>query len=159
VRLTWRLSRGGAHFDHCFCPRSPKTLVTPLAMPFGGGWAGSQPNTIWPGPRPTCKSSFILIHPTVWPQCTNVTERHDRHTDRRGQRYDSIGRTVLQLVAQKTNSNLEFELAQHTWRMSPHYLAKCRTHSSDGRYVVSLQTLVALKGELCNLCCVALVAV
>ena len=37
--------------------------------------------------------SFILIHPTVWPQYTNVIDR---------QRTDSIGRTVLQTVAQKT---------------------------------------------------------
>jgi len=40
--------------------------------------------------------SFILIRPTVWPQYTNVTDRTDR------QRTDSIGRTVLQTVAQKT---------------------------------------------------------
>jgi len=33
----------------------------------------------WPGPRPTSVPSFILIHPTVWPQYTNVT---DRQTDR-----------------------------------------------------------------------------
>jgi len=26
--------------------------------------------------------SFILIRPTVWPQCTNVTDRQDRQTDR-----------------------------------------------------------------------------
>jgi len=41
-------------------------------------------------------ASFILIHPTVWPQYTNVT---DRQTDRTGQtgrqRFDSIGRTVF----------------------------------------------------------------
>jgi len=43
--------------------------------------------------------SFILIHPTVWPQYTNVTERQtDRQTDR--QRYDNIARTVLQTVAE-----------------------------------------------------------
>jgi len=42
--------------------------------------------------------SFILIHPTVWSQYTNVT-------DRTGQRSDSIGRTVLQTVAQKEGSN------------------------------------------------------
>ena len=30
VRLTWGLSRGGAL--HCFCPRAPKTLVTPLVL-------------------------------------------------------------------------------------------------------------------------------
>jgi len=59
--------------------------------PFGGRGAGSPSNTLWPGPRPTCVPSFILIHPTVWPQCTNVTDRtgQDRQTDR--QRSDSIG--------------------------------------------------------------------
>jgi len=32
-------------------------------------------NTMWPGPRPTSVPSGILIHPTVWPQYTNVTDR------------------------------------------------------------------------------------
>ena len=50
--------------------------------------------------------SFIVIHPTVWPQYTNVTDRTgqtgqtdrtDRQTDR--QRSDSIARTVLVTVA------------------------------------------------------------
>ena len=40
--------------------------------PFGEG-TGSPCNTMWPGPR----ASFTLIHPTVWPQCTNVTDRTD----------------------------------------------------------------------------------
>jgi len=35
--------------------------------PFGRGGAGSPSHTMWPGPRPTCMPSFILIHPTVWP--------------------------------------------------------------------------------------------
>ena len=39
--------------------------------------------------------SFILIHPIVWPQYTNVTDRQDRQWS------DKIGRTVLQTVAQK----------------------------------------------------------
>jgi len=67
--------------------------------PFRGGRAGSPSNTMWPGPRPTCLPSFILIRPTVWPQeaYTNVTGRKGQ--DR--QRSDSIGRTVLQTVAQK----------------------------------------------------------
>jgi len=51
-------------------------------------------------PRPTSVPSGILIHPAVWPQYTNVTER-----TKTGQRSDSIGRTVLQTVAQKTNYN------------------------------------------------------
>ena len=53
------------------------------AVPLLGG-AGSPSNTMWPGPRPTCMPSFILIHPTVWPQYTNVTDRTyrtDRHRD------------------------------------------------------------------------------
>jgi len=48
-----------------------------------------------PRPRPTSKPSFTLIHPTVWPPSTNVTDRQDR------QRSDSTGRIVLQAVAQK----------------------------------------------------------
>jgi len=47
--------------------------------PFGGGGPGLQSpsKTMWPGPRPTCVPSFILIRPTVWPQYTNVTDRTD----------------------------------------------------------------------------------
>ena len=30
--------------------------------------AGSQSNTMWPGPRPTSLPSGILIHLTVWPE-------------------------------------------------------------------------------------------
>jgi len=32
---------------------------------FCGGQLGPPSNTMWPGPRPTCMPSFILIHPTV----------------------------------------------------------------------------------------------
>jgi len=44
--------------------------------------------------------SFILIRQTVSPQYTNVRDRTGQ-TDR--QQSDSIGRTVLQTVAQKLN--------------------------------------------------------
>jgi len=44
-----------------------------LLYPFRG--AGPPSKTMWPGPRPTFVPSFILIHPTVWPQYTNVTDR------------------------------------------------------------------------------------
>jgi len=63
--------------------------------PFGWGGAGSPSKTMWPGPRPTSVPSFILIHPTVWPQYTNVTDRIDRQSD-------SIVQTVLQTVAHKS---------------------------------------------------------
>jgi len=66
--------------------------------PFRGG-AGSPSNTMWPGPRPTSVPSGILIHPTVWPQYTNVTDRTDRQTDRTTIR-SLTGRTVLQTVVQ-----------------------------------------------------------
>ena len=77
------------------------TLTTDMGQKLGAvpfyGRTGSPSNTMWPGPRPTSVPSGILIYPTVWPQYANVTDR----TDRIGQRPDSIGRTVLQTVAQK----------------------------------------------------------
>ena len=48
------------------------------------GWGRGRP--------PYQVASWILIHPTIWPQYTNVTDR---------QRSDSIDQTVLQTVAQK----------------------------------------------------------
>ena len=36
--------------------------------------------TVSPGPRPTSVPSGILIHPIIWPQYTNVTDRTDRQT-------------------------------------------------------------------------------
>jgi len=65
--------------------------------PCGGGGAGSPSKTMWPGPRPTTVINGILIHPTVWPQYTKVT-------DRTGQS-DSIWQTVSQRVAQKLIEN------------------------------------------------------
>jgi len=39
-------------------------------------------NTMWTGPRPTSVPNGILIHPTVWPQYTNVTDRQIGQRDR-----------------------------------------------------------------------------
>jgi len=52
------------------------------SAPFGGGGHGSPSNTVWPGPRPTYVASFNLIHPTVWPQYTNVTDGSGQTTVR-----------------------------------------------------------------------------
>jgi len=74
---------------------------------------GCPSNTMWPGPRPSRMPSFTLIHRTVWPQYTNITNRQDRPTD--GQRSDSIGRAVLQTVAPKKQQILKCSLLiQHT---------------------------------------------
>jgi len=53
------------------------------------------------GPRPTSVQSGILIHPTVWPQYTNVTDRQTTRTTSH-----STGRTVLQTVAKKLYNNV-----------------------------------------------------
>jgi len=46
--------------------------------PFGGGGRGFPSNRMWPGSRPTCVPSFILIHLTVWPQYpTSQTRQTD----------------------------------------------------------------------------------
>jgi len=84
------------------------------AVPFGGGRAASPSNIMWPGTRPTCMPSFILIYPTVWPRSTNVTDRTDRQ-DR--QRSDSIGRTVLQTVARKRNAVENVTLLAKIWEL------------------------------------------
>jgi len=56
-----------------------QTVVQKLGdyAPFGKGDLDphSPSNTMWPGPRPTYMLSSILIHSTVWPQYTNVTDR------------------------------------------------------------------------------------
>jgi len=74
-----------------------------MGRKLGAGGAKSPSNIIWPGPRPACMPSFVLIHPTVWPQYTNVTDRQRGQTRQDRQRSDSIGWSVLQTVAQKAD--------------------------------------------------------
>jgi len=68
------------------------------SAPFWGRGSWSSSNTMWSVSRLTCMPSFILIHPTLWP-LANVTVRQTGQDRQR--RSDSIGRTVLQAVAQK----------------------------------------------------------
>jgi len=58
------------------------------AVSLSVGGAVSLSNIMWTGPRPTSVPIGVLIHPTVWPQYTNVADRET------GQRSRSIGRTV-----------------------------------------------------------------
>jgi len=55
---------------------------------------------MWPGSTPTSTPSFILIRPTVWPQCINVTQRQTDRKDRRGQtgQDNSTVQTVLEAI-------------------------------------------------------------
>jgi len=70
------------------------------SAPFRGG-AVSPSYTMWPRPRRTSIPLGILIHPTVWPQYTNVIDRtdktgHDRQATVRQDRANSFtnGRPV-----------------------------------------------------------------
>ena len=47
------------------------------AVPLSRKGAGSPANTMWLGPKSTSVPSGILIHPTVWLQYTNVTDRQE----------------------------------------------------------------------------------
>jgi len=59
--------------------------------PFGGGELGPHLTQCGQGRGlATFMPSFILIHSTVWPQYTNVTDR----TNRTGQTDNGIGRTA-----------------------------------------------------------------
>jgi len=53
---------------------------------------------MWPGPRPISVITGISIHPTVWLQYDNVTDRQERQDRTDRQRTDITGRTVLQTV-------------------------------------------------------------
>jgi len=75
-----RLGRGLLHTKWHLNPSSNLAITewakNWAAVLLWGRGAGSASNTMWPGPRATCGPSFILIHPIVWPQHTNVTDRH-----------------------------------------------------------------------------------
>ena len=80
----------GPHLTQCGLSRGlpPYQVESRSIQPFGHnrhgpkivpllGEAGSPSNTMWLGPRPISVPSGILIHPTIWSQYTNVTDRTD----------------------------------------------------------------------------------
>ena len=73
------------------------------AVPLSLGGAESPSSTMSPGPRPFFVASGILIHPTVWPQCTNVTDSQTGQTEQRSR---STGRTVTYNGRPKTVTTL-----------------------------------------------------
>jgi len=70
----WPIIQGRSAVS-CATAPIPKSGVG--AVPLSVGLAGYPSNTVWPGTRPTGVPSDILIHLTVWPQYTNVTNRQD----------------------------------------------------------------------------------
>ena len=71
----------GRKLGAVLCLRQSSPFITPLRPPTHIH-SYTYKNTIKqsPGPRPTKVPSCILIHPTVWPQDTNITDRQDRQT-------------------------------------------------------------------------------
>jgi len=51
-----------------------------LATTDMGHKVGATVPPFWEGELAYLHANFILIHPTVWPQYTNVTDRTDRQT-------------------------------------------------------------------------------
>ena len=101
------------------------------------GDLGPPSNTVWTGPRPTSIPSGILIHPTAWPQYTNVTDRQTTVRNlSKAQHYCAIaysvaspGRTVctyaelrlsifLQSIAYRTETCMHSTLRLNNHRIS-----------------------------------------
>ena len=73
--------------------------------------------------------------------------------------FNSIIHTYFRLFTLYQKKKNRYSLTHHNWKMSLHYLIKCTTFSSDWtqwRYVIFLQTLVALKKANCGLVLVGL---
>jgi len=98
-----RLGRGLPPYQVC-SHLATTDMCRKLGVPplLWGGGAESLSNTMWPGPRPTCTPSFILI---IQPFGHNTPTLHtyrqtDRQTDR--QWSDSTWQTILQTVSPKS---------------------------------------------------------
>jgi len=97
--------------------------AVPLSVgspPVGG--AVSPSNTMWPGPRPTSVPSDILIHPTVWPQYTNVI---DRETDRKD------NSPIAYRANRFTNGGPKTTYGQTSQKFSAHITSAVAWTSSD----------------------------
>jgi len=97
--------------------------------------------------------SFILIRPNVWPQYTNVTDRQDRQTDR--QRTDSIGRTVLQTFAQKSNFCPSLSLTGSKSVIVPDFTAMRRTIAELWRFNGFCKTVRPMLSVRCLSVCLS----
>jgi len=131
---TWAENRGGCcapfymgelgpHQTQCRLGRGrpPYQVASWSIQPLGHNRHGPKIGDCnpfeWPGPRPTSIPTGIVIHPTVSPQYTNVT---DRQTDR--QRSDSIRRTVLEMVQELTEKSLRYFTINKTTFITLHKL-------------------------------------
>ena len=104
-----------------------------VAVPLLGG-AGSLCNTMWPWPRPTSVPSFILIHPTVWPQYTNVTDRTDKQTTDRYHRANRF-----------TNGRPQTSITGDQWFLKR--WCKCNAASPAGSWTIKPQMHLSARIE------------
>ena len=81
------------------------------STPLWGGEAGSPSKTMWPGPRPICIAKFHLDPSSSLATVHQRLRQTGQRTGQTGrQRFDSIGWTVLQTVAQKENTTMTVQI-------------------------------------------------
>jgi len=81
-----------------------------------GVGARCSSKTMWPGPRPTSTSSFILIYPIVWPKYTNITDK--RQIDSKGEPFYKRSPKIIVYTKGAKNwpSNTSYSIYfWHTW--------------------------------------------
>ena len=88
---------------------------------------------MWPGPRPTSVPSGFLIHPTVWQQDTNITDKTDRQTTVRQHRANRFvnGRPTSQRTAATTSFQSPLYNRPHTVTFQTSKFIPCFTLRSD----------------------------
>jgi len=111
--------------------------------PFLGG-AGSPSNALSPGPTPTFVPSDILIHPTIWLQYTNITDRTDRQdrtdkqTDRQQTESEPFFKRRLKTTlffGKRTTKNMEGR-NRGTPDVAMHRLHICCTMRANGSFAM-----------------------
>ena len=98
--------------------------------PFWAGEAGTPWNTMSLLPKPTCTSHLFLIHPTVWPQYTNVSDRQDRQTTVRLDRAKVVDFCKLELnfpLVTIRCDTIHYLLVPKSWRTAS---LICRTETT-----------------------------
>ena len=82
-----------------------------------------------PGSRPTSVPSGILIHPTIWPQYTNVTDRQDRYEGMLMIQHKAEKDTISWLNSEATNdySTLK-QVVRVIWHKTASVLVGWRKH-------------------------------
>jgi len=92
---------------------------------YGESWVPTKHNAAWDEAY-TSVPSDTLIHPTLWPQCTNVTDRQD------SERSDGVGRTPNSFINDRPKTGLTTTIQNNTHEQVD---SETREHSVECRPV------------------------